>query len=127
MEDGAKVMERTNKFSAVRMVVDGIAFDSRAEARRYGELKLLERAKQIVGLAVHPRYALHVDGTLVGHYKPDFGYRESGRAVVEDVKSGPTRTESYVFRAKVFRACYPDIEFREIGPMTRRHPAGSAA
>ena len=33
-----------NKYHAIKTTVDGITFDSRAEARRYRELKLLERA-----------------------------------------------------------------------------------
>lgn len=36
-----------NKYKAVKTTVDGIKFDSKAEARRYTQLKLLERAGQI--------------------------------------------------------------------------------
>jgi hypothetical protein len=36
-----------SKFHAKRTQVDGIWFDSKAEAGRYGELKLLERAGEI--------------------------------------------------------------------------------
>ena len=32
-----------SKFGAKKTVVDGITFDSKAEAKRYGELKQLER------------------------------------------------------------------------------------
>ncbi|MCH7602228.1 MAG: DUF1064 domain-containing protein, partial [Planctomycetes bacterium] len=36
--------------------VDGITFDSKAEARRYGQLKMLLNAKQITRLVVHPKW-----------------------------------------------------------------------
>jgi|SRR5579863_4338332 len=106
-------MKRCSKYGAKPTQCDGVRFASKTEAKRYGELQLLERARQIAGLAVHPRYALSVAGAMVGHYTPDFSYREHGREIVEDVKG--VRTRDYIFRAKIFRACYPAIELREIG------------
>jgi hypothetical protein len=47
-----------NKFGAERATVDGIKFDSKIEARRYGELKLLERAHQIQNLRIHPVFEI---------------------------------------------------------------------
>jgi hypothetical protein len=41
---------RRSKFNNKRVAVDGIAFDSIRESKRYGELKLLAMAKQISGL-----------------------------------------------------------------------------
>lgn len=114
-----------NKFSAVRTVVDGIKFDSKMEARRYSELKLLERAGVIKGLRPHPRFALLVNHELIGHYTPDSSYIEGKTYTVEDVKSRPTRTTDYVLRSKLFRALYPHIRFVEIGVTGR--PAPEAA
>ena len=77
-----------SKFKAVRVVVDGQKFDSKAEARRYGELKALEKAGEIRGLALHPSLPLEVNGVLVAIYVADFTYYDlkAGKFVVEDVK-----------------------------------------
>lgn len=69
--------------------VDGYKLDSKAEARRYGHLRLLEKAGRISDLEVHPYYDLVVNGMKVSRYTVDFRYRdEHGRLVVEDVKGG---------------------------------------
>lgn len=89
-----------NKFGAVTTHVDGIRFDSRKEARRYQELKLLERAGEITQLDVHPEFPLwatECDEKPFAKYIADFRYidRRSGHLVVEDVKSRATRTAVY--------------------------------
>jgi Protein of unknown function (DUF1064) len=103
-------VKRTNKFGARKTEVDGILFDSKAEAERYGTLKLLERAKQVRGVTVKPEFALRINGTLIGFYTPDFGYFEAGRQYMDDVK-GVTTDESSL-RMRVFMACYPEIRLR---------------
>lgn len=40
-----------NKFGAIATVVDGIRFDSMKEARRWGELRLMEKAGEIRNLS----------------------------------------------------------------------------
>ena len=47
-----------NKYNAVTTTIDGIKFASGAEAQRYCELKLLEKAGEIYDLEVHPRIQL---------------------------------------------------------------------
>ena len=47
-----------NKFRAIKTRIDGITFDSKAEARVYMELKLLARAGEINGLQVKPRIVI---------------------------------------------------------------------
>ena len=39
--------QKRHKYNARPTVVDGVRYQSTAEARRYGELKLLERAGKI--------------------------------------------------------------------------------
>lgn len=109
-----------------RVTVDGFSFDSKAEARRYQELCLLEAAGQIEDLAVHPLYQLQAaftDSTgrrhRAIHYEGDFSYTEvldpqsvQGRAVVEDVKGH--RTEVFKLKEKLLRFRYPSIELRVI-------------
>ena len=50
-----------SKYRNRKTTIDGIAFDSKAEARRYAELKLLERAGEIKDLELQPKYRL-LDG-----------------------------------------------------------------
>jgi hypothetical protein len=45
---------------------DGLKFASKKEARRYADLKLLQRAGEVRSFAVHPWYPLLVDGQIVG-------------------------------------------------------------
>ena len=49
---------KANKYNAKRVQVDGIWFDSKAEAKRYNELKLMEKAGEIDQVRVHPRYKI---------------------------------------------------------------------
>lgn len=128
-----------SKYGAVKTTVDGIAFDSAKESRRYRELLNLSRVGQVRGLRVQPRYtlcALVVDGAELAdvnagaivnrrhpvcEYVADFVYQEpavilggSWRWVVEDVKSVATRKkEVYRLKRKLFEAQY-GIQIREV-------------
>ena len=93
-------------------VVDGVRFDSRKEAARWCELRLLERAGAIADLARQVRFVLEVGGVRVGVYVADFQYREGGERVVEDVKSEGTRTQVYRLKKRLMLACH-GIEIRE--------------
>ena len=96
--------------------VDGLRFDSRAEARRYQLLRLLERAGAISDLRVHPRYTLLGPSDVDWWQGPpwcyvgDFAYVEAGRHVVEDVKGA--ETAMFRLKARVFRARYHQVELR---------------
>jgi hypothetical protein len=94
-----------NKYNARKVTIDGITFDSKAEAGRYQELKLLERAGEIEDLEVHPKFRL-LDGCdwngkhyRATNYYGDFSYyeHESGKIVIEDVKG----VQTAVFRLKL--------------------------
>ena len=105
-----------NKFHASGVEDDGYRFASKAEHRRYQELRLLERAGEIEDLQVHPFWFLLVPvlGTprsrvVVGRYTADFKYTRlpAEEEVVEDVKGGAaTRTEAYRLRKKMIEATY---------------------
>ena len=102
-----------SKFRNIPTEVDGVRFASRAEARRYGELKLLERAGEILQLEMQPKYELMVNGIRVGRYTGDFRYVEKGATVVEDVKSKASKTEAYGVRKRLMLAVH-GIEIREL-------------
>lgn len=98
---------RRNKFGAVRTEVQGRTFDSKAEATRYVELRLLEDAKEIRDLECQPRFPLVVNGIHCGEYRADFGYvTKAGEHVTEDVKSLATKTQAYRLKAKLVGALY---------------------
>lgn len=103
-------MKRPSKYGAVRTEVDGIKFASKAEARRYSELKLLERAGEICELHLQPRFPLRINGQLVTTYVADFVYVVKGEkpeltgTIVEDVKG--VRTEVFKIKAKLFEAIH---------------------
>lgn len=103
-----------NKFNAQKTEAFGRTFASKKEARRYGDLKTLERAGEISGLICQPRFDLTVNGIRVGRWTPDFSYFEADQEIVEDVKGGnATKTEAYRLRVKLFKALYPQFEVRE--------------
>jgi len=98
-----------NKYRAKKTTVDGIKFDSKKEAARYRDLKLLEKAGEITDLELQPKYDLIVNDTKCGFYKADFRYIENGKEVVEDVKG--MKTPVYNIKKKLIKAIYGIIIF----------------
>lgn len=98
-----------NKYHAKKRTIGGETFDSRAEARRWHELKLLLRAGEIEDLQRQVKYTLvpvqrDEGGNLIERaitYKADFVYRDkrTGKTVVEDVKG--MRTKEYILKRKL--------------------------
>lgn len=83
-------------------------FDSKLEARRYGELVLLEAAGEISGLLRQVPWPLKVNDKLVCKWVVDFLYvAKDGTPVLEDVKGMITRDAS--IKIKLARALYPNI------------------
>jgi hypothetical protein len=126
-----------SKYGARKTVVDGITFDSKKEANRYRELKLLEKAGEICCLRLQVPFELipaqyeetgevYTKGKNKGKpkrgkciekavtYIADFVYYNSDATVriVEDVKG--MRTPVYIIKRKLFRWRYPEYEFREV-------------
>ena len=79
-----------NKYNAKKAEIDGITFDSKKEAHRYAELKLLQRGGAIRDLRLQVKYELipKQDGERACDYIADFVYQDArtGQTVVEDVK-----------------------------------------
>jgi hypothetical protein len=83
--------QRRSKYGNVVTEVDGRKFDSKAEAARYGELKLLQRSGRITELVCQPEFPITVHGVTVAKYIADFEYRDQdGKRIIEDVKSSAT-------------------------------------
>ncbi len=92
------------KYRNVPVEVEGIKFASKAEARRYVELRILRDTGIIKKLRIQPRYELLVDGIKIGTYVPDFDYYEDEKLKVEDVKG--FRTDLFIWKRKHFEAQY---------------------
>lgn len=99
-----------SKYRNKKVLVDGVAFDSKKEAKRYRELKLMEDAGMISRLERQVEFVLipeqrefngreiYTKGPKKGCFKPgkllerklvyiaDFVYIKNGKVVVEDVK-----------------------------------------
>lgn len=96
-----------NKFNTKKVVVGGLAFDSKKEARRYQELYFMERSGEITDLQCQVKFVLIPaqyetyerygkkgqrlkDGKRCIEkecaYIADFVYKENGSLVVEDAK-----------------------------------------
>lgn len=90
-----------SKYHATRTVVDGITFDSKREAARYTELKLMQRAGLISDLRRQVKFELipKQQGERAVSYIADFVYSEDGQTVVEDVKG--VRTPVYRIKKKL--------------------------
>jgi hypothetical protein len=106
-----------NKFGAKKVWSDGICFDSKAEERRYQELKLLERAGKISHLYVHVPYQIIPPVELDGRRRPattyiaDFTYEQDGEQVVEDTKG--VKTKDYIIKRKLMKHVH-NIEVKEV-------------
>lgn len=87
---------KKNKYNAQKAVVDGITFDSKKEAKRYSELKLLVQSGVITNLRLQVPYILYSKSQYGGvrKYLADFVYIENGKEIVEDVKGHKTKEYS---------------------------------
>lgn len=93
---------KRNKFGNVPTTLDGRRFDSRLEADRYAELKILQRAGRISELICQPEFPIAINGHVICKYIADFEYTdENGRRIIEDCKSKPTMTPLYRLKKRL--------------------------
>ena len=79
--------------------VDGVIFDSKKEAKRWNDLKIMQKKGEISALERQPKYSIEHNGVKICKVRPDFFYLQNGEAVIEDVKSPATRKDP-VYRIK---------------------------
>ena len=108
-----------SKYGSNKAVVDGITFDSKKEAKRYSELKLLQRAGEISDLQIQVKFVLIpaqrepdsagkrggvIKGALIERecsYIADFVYKDKkGDLHVEDVKGYKNGAAYNIFKIK---------------------------
>lgn len=109
-----------SKYKNLKTTVDGIVFDSKKEAARYQDLRLLERAGEIQDLRCQVPFELvpaqrDAKGKLVERpvkYLADFVYQDcaTGERVVEDVKG--YRTDVYKIKRRLMNHLY-GIDIKE--------------
>jgi len=102
---------KPNKYRAKRTECGGGHIHaSKKEARRCGELSLLEKAGEIHALVQQPESELKVNGVSIGKYRADFAYIENGKMIVEDCKG--FKTPEYKLKKKLMLALW-GIEIKE--------------
>lgn len=105
------------KYRAVKTTLDGITFDSKREAARYAELKMMQAQGVIDRLELQPVYQITINGRKVCKVIPDFRYfcNARQRHVVEDVKS-PATEKNATFRLKkrLLEAAYFPVKLEVI-------------
>lgn len=114
-EEGRQLLSQkkkpTNKYNAKRVLLDGICFDSKAEANYYAALKLREKANEVTDIELQRWYDLIVNGVLVARYRADFTFYDRllrNRRII-DVKGVETR--DFKMKRKLMKACFGlDIE-----------------
>lgn len=108
-----------SKYHARKTTVDGITFDSRKEANRWTELRLMEKAGMIKDLERQKPFELIPSqkdpdtGKTIEracYYLADFVYTENGNIVVEDCKG--VKTDVYILKRKIMLYRY-GIRIRE--------------
>lgn len=112
------------KFGNRKTVVDGEKFDSRKEARRFAELKLLERAGEVRNIERQVPFVLipaqrDEEGRVIerpARYIADFVYNDrAGKLIVEDVKGYKKGAayEKFVLKRKLMLKVHK-IRVREV-------------
>ena len=82
-------------------------FDSSKEAKRYGELAMLERAGIIFDLKLQPSFIVQIAGKPFCKYTADFIYKNADRVVIEEIKSsGSAKDVAYRLRRKAAELYY---------------------
>ena len=102
---------KKTKYNSKRTTVDGISFHSKAEAKRYMELRLLEKANKIYNLNLQPKFDCVVEGEKICTYRADFEYwirngdfSPDDKYICEDVKG--FRTQVYNIKKKLVEALH---------------------
>ncbi len=105
---------KPSKWKNKRTFAHGYWFASRREAKRYGQLLLLQQAGHIHALKRQVKFTLNVNGVHVANYVADFQYCQCAREectdgdliarVVEDSKGA--RTREFAMKSALMRALY---------------------
>lgn len=95
------------KYKNIKTIVDGIKFDSRAEAKYYLYLKELEKKGTISDLQLQTKIDFKINNKKIFTYKPDFEYNDEMGHHIIDVKG--IRTAVFNLKKKLIEAQYKII------------------
>ena len=122
---------RPHKYHAQPTTIDGIRFDSKKEATRYGWLLYRQKIGEIRDLRYQVRYSITVTNLQTGElrdvaaYVADFEYFDvaADHVITEDVKG--MRTALYRLKKKLVEAQYGPSSLKgsralQFGPVFRR-------
>ena len=107
---GIKPPKKKSKYRSKKVPVDGISFDSQAEADYYCHLKLMLRAGKIAGFCRQARFVVTegINGAKGTEYVTDFViFYHDGRYRIVDVKG--YETEAFKLKMKCMKEKYPKI------------------
>lgn len=106
-----------NKYRNIKCVYDGLKFDSKKEAQRYAELKVLEKCGAIQNLKTQVKFCIvpkTEKNRRARFYIADFVYTEKGVNTIEDVKSPITRRNPvYSLKKALVLVNYAEYNFVE--------------
>ena len=109
---------RTSKHRNIPVIIDGVRFDSKGEAARFQQLKLIELSGQISRLELKPKYEFMHNGQKFQTYTPDFQYFDetTKKTIVEDYK-GHMKSEDR--RIKKMMKIFFSVDILYSGPASR--------
>jgi hypothetical protein len=95
-----------SKYNNQKTIVDGIVFDSKKEATRFGQLKAMEMAGIINDLKLQIPMPYELNGKKIFKYVCDFVYFDRGKneLIFEDVKG--MKTPVYKLKKKLIENSY---------------------
>jgi len=101
MLDNKKNKNRFSVSPVVERTLDLIVFASKKEMKRYAELKLWVRAKEIQDLELQPEFKVEINNQHYCTYTADFAYTQNGERIIEELKStGTAKDAAYRLRKK---------------------------
>lgn len=112
-----KAARSKQKYGNQRIEIDGIAFDSKAEARYWRHLVLREKAREVSNIRRQVVFELAPAVVIGGRKRPplryiaDFVYDEAGQTIVADVKG--VAPDSYRIKRHLMKSVH-GIDIMEI-------------
>ena len=104
------IVPKKHKYGAAATWVDNTRFDSKKEAQRYKELRLLQAKEVIRDLRIQVIFQFFSGGFPDGKWVVDFTYREKDLLVAEDTTGYVTAKKKQNIR--LFEQQYPEWVLR---------------
>lgn len=108
-----------SKYLNIKTTADNIQFSSKKEAEYYQELKLLQRAGEVVKFELQPEFILQEKFRKNCRTIREIKYIADFKVIysdghVEIVDTKGFKKESFLLKAKMFEYKFPDLELKII-------------